>query len=121
MASFSFSASSFADENKKPEEVQAGVQIETGKKLFNNSCKHCHAITYEDSVIGAPGLRSVLERHDEAWLNEWLKSPETFAQNDVVARDLIDANPFGLAMPTLPIMQDEANRKAIIEYLKTLK
>ena len=96
-------------------------QIQAGKKLFESICAHCHNITYDESRIGAPGLQGVLERHDEAWLNQWIKSPETFAQNDVAARDLIDSNRFGLAMPTFPAMQNEDNRQAVIEYLKTLK
>ncbi len=92
-----------------------------GKQLFDSICAHCHHTTYDESRIGAPGLRGVLERHDEAWLNNWIKGPEAFAQTDVVARDLIDSNRFGLAMPTIPAMQNEDNRKAVIEYLKTLK
>jgi len=96
-------------------------QIQAGQKLFESICAHCHNITYEESRIGAPGLQGVLERHDEAWLNQWVKSPETFAQTDVAARDLIDSNRFGLAMPTFPAMQNEGNRQAVIEYLKTLK
>ncbi len=96
-------------------------QVKLGERLFNNLCKVCHTTTYVESPTGAPGLRSVLERHDEAWLDQWIKSPASFAKTNVAARDLIDSNPFGLAMPTLPMMQDDANRSAIIEYLKTLK
>ncbi|MDQ7003482.1 MAG: cytochrome c [Ghiorsea sp.] len=96
-------------------------QIKMGKVLFTQTCKHCHTVTYEESAIGAPGLRSVLERHDEAWLHQWIKSPETFAVTNVTARDLIDSNQFGLAMPTLPAMQHDDKRSAVIEYLKTLK
>ncbi|MBN4060672.1 cytochrome c [bacterium AH-315-I20] len=99
----------------------AQSQTKRGKLLFNNLCKHCHTITYDESRIGAPGLQGVLERHDETWLHQWIKSPETFAKTNVAARDLIDDNQFGLAMPTLPMMQDDDNRSAIIEYLKTLK
>jgi len=94
---------------------------ERGKDFFNRICSHCHNITYEESHIGAPGLRGVLDRHDEAWLNQWLKSPETFAKTDETARDLIAGNKFGLAMPTIPAMQDDRNRADIIAYLKTLK
>jgi len=105
----------------KTTENNTEQQIQAGQKLFESICAHCHNITYEESRIGAPGLQDVLERHDEAWLNQWIKSPETFAQNDVTARDLIDSNRFGLAMPTLPAMQNEESRQAVIEYLKTLK
>lgn len=92
-----------------------------GKVTFDTVCTHCHSATYETSRIGAPGLRGVLERHDVNWLNHWIKSPEAFAETDETAKALIESNPFGLAMPTLPTMQDEHNRADIIEYLKTLK
>ena len=92
-----------------------------GKLLFESMCAHCHTTTYDDSRIGAPGLQGVLERHDETWLNEWLKSPEAFAKIDGAAKDLISSNKFGLAMPTLPAMQDDVKRADIISYLKTLK
>lgn len=92
-----------------------------GEIIFNNICVHCHTTTYDESRIGAPGLRSVIERHSESWLDQWLKSPEDFAKTDVIARDLIDSNSFGLAMPTLPAMQDDQKRKDVIAFLKTLK
>lgn len=118
LAVYFFMASVSIAEESEP---SLEAQIKTGKTLFSNLCKHCHTVTYDESAIGAPGLRSVLERHDEAWLNQWIKNPESFAKTNVAARDLIDSNTFGLAMPTLPMMQDDANRAAIIEYLKTLK
>ncbi|WP_038248975.1 c-type cytochrome [Ghiorsea bivora] len=92
-----------------------------GKITFDTVCTHCHNTTYEESRIGAPGLRGVLERHDVNWLNHWIKSPETFAKTDETAQALIESNKFGLAMPTLPTMQDDHNRADIIEYLKTLQ
>jgi len=97
------------------------ASAERGKITFDNICSHCHNATYEESRIGAPGLRGVLERHDVNWLNHWIKSPETFAKTDEAAKVLIESNPFGLAMPTLPTMQDDHNRADIIEFLKTLK
>jgi cytochrome c5 len=123
-----WSSMSFAYAEEKPvstEPIQLEntiqKQIETGNKLFKSICVHCHNTTYEESRIGAPGLKGVLERHNEAWLNHWIKSPETLAQTDVAARDLIDSNRFGLACPTLPTVQDGHNRADIIEFLKTLQ
>ncbi|MDQ7001821.1 MAG: c-type cytochrome [Ghiorsea sp.] len=91
-----------------------------GKIMFNSICIHCHHTTSEKSRVGAPGLQSVLERHDVTWLKQWLKSPETFAKTNQAASDLISSNKFGLTMPTLPITQNANNRADIIEYLKTL-
>ncbi len=93
---------------------------ESGKALFDTICAHCHKTNYDESRIGAPGLQGVLERHGEAWLDEWIKSPEAFSKTDETAKALISSNQFGLAMPTLPAMQDDQKRADIIAYLKTL-
>ncbi|MDX8388081.1 MAG: cytochrome c [Ghiorsea sp.] len=119
---------SFVSTTLFAEETQGAVTIaipkasvENGKAIFNRLCAHCHTTTYDSSAIGAPGLREVLERHDETWLNHWLRSPEGFAKTDEDAKDLIESNPFGLAMPTLPAMHDDSKRADVIAYLKTLK
>ena len=92
-----------------------------GAKIFESICAHCHLISYEESRVGAPGLKGVLERHDAAWLNQWIKSPEAFAKVDETAGALLGSNKYGLKMPTLPEMQDAKHRADVIEYLKTLK
>jgi len=92
-----------------------------GAKVFQTICAHCHNITYDDSRVGAPGLKGVLERYDAKWLDKWLKSPEGFAKTDETAADLLVSNKYGLKMPTLPEMQDANHRADIIAYLKTLK
>ena len=92
-----------------------------GARAFKAICVHCHTITYDESRVGAPGLKGVLERHDESWLDQWLKSPEAFAKVDEKAANILDANKYGLKMPTLPEMQDPKNRADMIAYLKTLK
>jgi cytochrome c2 len=92
-----------------------------GGKVFETICIHCHTVTYDESRVGAPGLKGVLERHDEKWLDQWLKSPEAFAKVDESAADLLGSNRYGLKMPTLPEMRDEKKRADVIAYLKTLK
>jgi len=92
-----------------------------GAKSFQTICAHCHNITYDESRVGAPGLKGVLERHDAKWLDQWVKSPEAFAKVDEVAATLLSSNKYGLKMPTLPEMQNAKNRADIIAYLKTLK
>lgn len=91
-----------------------------GKADFEAICAHCHQITYDESSVGAPGLKDVVERHSPEWLNHWIKSPEAFAKEDETAAALAGSNKYGLIMPTLPQMQDDARRADIIEYLKTL-
>lgn len=95
--------------------------IALGKTLFESLCSSCHTTTHKNSIVGAQGQQGVLERFDEAWLDQWLKSPEAFAKTNVAASNLIKSNRFGLVMPTLPAMQDDQKRAALIEYLKTLK
>ena len=92
-----------------------------GAKTFESICSHCHLVTYDESRVGAPGLKGVLERHDEKWINQWLKGPESFAKTDETAKALIESNKYGVKMPTFPEMQDPLNRADVIEYLKTLK
>jgi len=92
-----------------------------GKKIFQTICIHCHHADHSSSAVGAPGLMDVLERHDEAWINEWVQGPEAFSKKDETAQALVASNPFGLIMPTFPEMQNEKNRRDIIAYLKTLK
>jgi len=104
-------------------EENAGFSPDAGRgaKTFEAICSHCHLVTYDESRVGAPGLKGVLERHDEKWLNQWLKGPEAFAKTDETAKALIESNKYGVKMPTFPEMQDSKNRADVIEYLKTLK
>ena len=95
--------------------------VANGKKLFNSVCSHCHHVTDEKSRIGAPSLLNVLARHDEAWINQWIKSPEALVLTDHKAMEISKSNQHGLVMPTLPVMQSEKNRRDVIAYLKTLK
>ncbi|HKI61970.1 MAG TPA: cytochrome c [Mariprofundaceae bacterium] len=95
--------------------------IAHGKQIFDTICSHCHHTDHTTSGVGAPGLLDVLDRHDEAWINQWISGPEAFSQKDEKAKALVEANPFGLIMPTLPEMQKEQNREDIIAFLKTLK
>ncbi len=116
--------SAYAEEENNIENTATEAFVpsaERGKVFFDKICSHCHNASHETSPVGAPGLKGVLDRHDEAWLNQWIKSPETFAKRDETAKDLIESNKFGLAMPTIPAMQDKHNRADIIAFLKTLK
>ncbi|MFQ5581785.1 MAG: c-type cytochrome [Mariprofundaceae bacterium] len=100
---------------------EGAADARRGEATFKLICSHCHRTDYDESRVKAPGLRGVLERHDVAWLNQWLKSPAAFAKKDETAKTLIDSHPYKLVMPTLPEMQDAQNRADVIEYLKTLK
>ena len=94
---------------------------EAGSKIFENICSHCHRLDYQTSVVGAPGLRDITHRQDVKWINQWITSPSAFAKINSTAKALVDSNPYGLTMPTLPEMQDPQNRADIIAFLKTLE
>jgi cytochrome c2 len=117
IVSLMFSAPLFAEEG----DVVFTPDAARGAVVFETICAHCHLISYEESRIGAPGLKGVLERHDEKWLNQWLISPEAFAKVDETAATLIASNKYKMKMPTFPQMQDDKHRADMIEYLKTLK
>ncbi|PJC70639.1 MAG: hypothetical protein CO017_04315, partial [Zetaproteobacteria bacterium CG_4_8_14_3_um_filter_59_5] len=97
------------------------ADTEHGRVIFENICSHCHHISFKDSAVGAPGLLDVMDRHDEAWVFTWLQSPAEFAKTDETAKALVESNPYGLTMPTIPEMQEAQNRRDVIAYLKTLK
>ncbi|OIO70569.1 MAG: hypothetical protein AUJ56_05610 [Zetaproteobacteria bacterium CG1_02_49_23] len=98
----------------------ASGDVKNGEHLFSTICAHCHQASANESNTGAPGLKDVLTRHDEAWINRWIESPETLIETDHKAMKLVKSSRFGLTMPTLPAMQEEQNRRDIIEYLRTL-
>ncbi|MDQ6994286.1 MAG: cytochrome c [Mariprofundaceae bacterium] len=115
------STSAFAEGEVASESPSFQASAERGQKIYASVCIHCHSLTHEVSAVGCPGLQGVVTRHDPDWLNAWLTSPESFAKVDSKAKKVVDANPYGLVMPTLPEMQNEHERLDIIEFLKTLK
>ncbi|MBL1352188.1 MAG: cytochrome c [Zetaproteobacteria bacterium] len=115
------STSAFAEGDLAPESPSFQASAERGKATFDAVCVHCHHLTHEISAVGCPGLEGVLTRHNAEWIDAWLTSPESFAKTNVKAKTVVDANPYGLVMPTLPEMVKEHDRLDIIEFLKTLK
>jgi len=94
-------------------------QVAQGKKIFNNICVRCHT-TEKEGKLG-PGLQGVSSRYSVEWINSWLKSPEALIQSgDATAIALREENKYGITMPTLPVMQNDDKRNAIIAYLMTL-
>ncbi len=110
----------YADDAAVEEDKIVGDAVR-GLALYQSTCKHCHTITYDESVVGAPGLKGVAERHDLIWLDQWIQGPEAFSRVNTAAKDLTSSNQFGLIMPTLPAMQDAQKRADVIEFLQTLK
>ncbi len=89
-----------------------------GEQIFKEKCSVCHKTT-EQQLVG-PGLKGVMERRDEKWVDKWLENPAgVLKSGDKTAVEL--KKHFFRTMPTLPEMQEPVNRKKIIEFLKTLK
>ena len=100
--------------------VKAGdsPSIELGRRIFKQRCSVCHKTT--DQRLVGPGLKGVMERRDEAWVDKWLQNPKALIKSgDKIAVELKKG--YFRYMPTLQEMQDPVNRKGVIEYLKTLK
>lgn len=67
-------------------------------------CMVCHSINGSGGQIG-PALNGVTERHNDAWLREWLHDPQATRE--------------GSRMPNFHFTDDEIS--AVVEYLKTLR
>ncbi|MDQ6991457.1 MAG: cytochrome c [Mariprofundaceae bacterium] len=111
----------FAEGESASESPSFQASAERGQKIYASVCIHCHKLTDEVSAVGGSGLQGVMMRYNADWLNTWLASPESFAKVNIIARKVLDANPYGLVMPILPDMTNEHKRLDMIEFLKTLK
>jgi len=107
---------------ESPEEEEAA----RGKKIASTQCSACHHFNkgggtlvgpdlygvYDTKIASVPGysFSAALKKHTGDWtsakLNEWLKSPSTFAPGTY------------MTFPGLPSQED---RDDVIAYLKSLK
>ena len=80
---------------------------EAGRRLIMEyDCRACHRIIEPESGRERfPELTRVGSARDKAWLDRWLKDPQTVKP--------------GTFMPTYPLSDEE--RSAVVEYLTTLK
>ncbi|RTY90042.1 c-type cytochrome [Flavobacterium sp. GT3R68] len=61
-----------------------------GKQLFNANCAACHKL---DAKATGPALRGVAEKHDTAWLYNWIhNSSEMIKSGDAAAVKLFEEN-----------------------------
>jgi len=95
------------------------VELEAGKTIFEQSCRYCHKSDYDEKF--GPGLAGIMERRDAAWVDKFLQNPAEMIKTDEYAQTLHESNDYGLTMPRLPEMQEQKNRQAVIEYMKTLE
>ena len=50
-----------------------GGDVAAGEKLFKANCAACHKL---DRKATGPALRGVADKHDQAWLHEWIKDSQ---------------------------------------------
>jgi mono/diheme cytochrome c family protein len=68
----------------------AGGDAVAGKALFNANCAACHKL---DSKSTGPALRGVKERHEMAWIYDWVhNSPAMIKAGDAAAVKLFTEN-----------------------------
>jgi mono/diheme cytochrome c family protein len=94
--------------------LAAGLQPDlTGKQLFNNNCKQCHAV---DAVVVGPALGNVTNRRSTEWLHAFIKNSSKVIQGgDPVAKELFEKYN-RTQMPSFNFSEDEIN--AILSHIK---
>ncbi len=89
----------------KKEEALKLPDPRAGEKLVEMyDCRACHKIR-EGGRVRFPDLTDEASRHDEQWLNTWLKDPQAVKP--------------GTFMPTFPFTDEE--REAVVKYLLSPK
>lgn len=109
-----------------PKQSAAELAIEKGKKIADTQCGACHHFdkgggtlvgpdlygVFGSKIASVPGysFSSALKKHTGDWtaakLNDWLKSPSTFAPGTYM---------------TFPGLSSQSERDDVIAYLKSLK
>lgn len=88
--------------------------IDKGQKLFQEKgCVACHSIG--KGKITGPDLLGVTQRRDEAWIKQWLKSPETMLMTDPVAKQLLQE--YLVPMPNQGLNDEEI--EVLIEFFES--
>ncbi|MFA9461093.1 c-type cytochrome [Thiohalorhabdus methylotrophus] len=100
--------------------AQSTAEVAKGQKIFFKVCVQCHTLQEKGQATG-PGLAGVLDRvPSERWLMKWLKDPKALVESgDSYARSIADD--FPLDMPKLKVMQQKANRRAVLTFLKQIR
>lgn len=84
----------------------------SGEETFKKKCGACHSVG--GGKLTGPDLKGVTERRTEAWLLQFVKSPQKLADSgDATAKALIAE--FGFPMPDQDIT--DADLKAVLAYI----
>ena len=91
------------------------MNAQSGEQLFKSNCAACH--TVGKGKLTGPDLKKVEERHDMAWLVNWVKSSQSMvkAGDTSAVRLFKDYN--NMIMPDQTLSDEEI--KSVVEYIKT--
>ena len=92
------------------------INAAEGPEIFKTNCTTCHTVG-KGKLVG-PDLKNVDQRHDEKWLNKWIRSSQTMVKNkDPKAVELFNNNN-QIPMPDFAQLK-EKDIKALLNYIKT--
>ena len=90
-------------------------RAQEGEQIFRSNCASCHSIG-KGKLVG-PDLQEVHSRHDEQWLQKWVKSSQTLVKaGDEQAVKLYNDNN-KVPMPDAFINEDQI--KTVLAFIKT--
>ncbi|HET8730009.1 MAG TPA: multicopper oxidase domain-containing protein [Moraxellaceae bacterium] len=88
-----------------------------GKEQFESKCLACHAVNGGKGGKIGPDIGSVSRRRTDAWITDWLRSPEKMLQNDADAKALLKK--FNdLPMPNQGLSEEEIQQ--LVRYFHWL-
>ena len=95
--------------------MYATSRAQDGDQLFRSNCASCHSIG-KGKLVG-PDLQDVHSRHDDNWLQKWVKSSQSLVkEGDEQAVKLFNDNN-KVPMPDVFINEDQI--KTVLAYIKT--
>ncbi len=87
---------------------------ETGEQLFQSTCSACHSIG-GGRLVG-PDLAGVNERRSQAWLEQFVKSPQAMIKGGDAAAVALAEEFSGILMPDLPV--SDAQIAQLLRYIE---
>ena len=94
--------------------ISLASRAQDGEKTFKTTCSACHSIG-KGKIVG-PDLKDVDKRHDEAWLQKWIKSSQALVKSGDAAAVKLFADNSNVIMPDQVLSPEEI--KSVIGYIK---
>ncbi|HEX8378426.1 MAG TPA: cytochrome c3 family protein [Pedobacter sp.] len=87
----------------EPAAAGAAGDAGAGAAIFKQKCTACHAI---DRAVVGPALKGITERHDNAWLQKWIKNSQALVAAGDPAAVKVYNEYNKIAMPSFPELTD---------------